>query len=170
MRTYVVNTYERNLKMRIRDLTLEDFDTVNNLFMQLHNLHVAHRPDIFKEIEKPTTPEAWGFEASLGDENKILLGAELDGEIVGLCFVIMRKPKNEVLVPRICAFIDDIVVDENHRENGIGTALYNEAVRRAKLYGAVSVELGVSIFNTAALDFYKSLGMTVQSYKMEKSI
>lgn len=156
--------------MIIRDLTLEDFDAVNNLFMQVHSLHVAHRPDIFKEIEKPTTPEAWGFEESFGDKNKILIGAELDGEIVGICFVILRHPRNEVLVPRICAFIDNIVVDENQRKNGIGTALYNEAVKRAKLCGAGSVELGVSEFNTGALIFYKSLGMTVQSYKMEKTI
>lgn len=156
--------------MILRDLTLGDFDAVNNLFMQLHNLHVTHRPDIFKKIEKPTTPEAWDFEASLADENKILLGAEFDGEIVGLCFVIIRKPQNKTLVPRICAFIDDIVVDENYRGNGIGTALYNEAVKRAKVYGAVSIELGVSEFNTDALSFYKSLGMAVQSYKMEKII
>ena len=158
------------MEIQIRDLTLEDFEAVNSLFMQLHNLHVAQRPDIFKKIEKPTTTQAWGFASSLEDENKILLGAELDGKIVGLCFVIIRRPKNDALVSRICAYIDDIVVDENCRENGIGTALYNAAVKRSKLRGATAVELGVSSFNADAISFYKSLGMTVQSYKMEQTI
>lgn len=158
------------MKIQIRDLTLADFDAVNSLFMQLHNLHVVNRPDIFKKIEKPTTPQAWGFESSLEDKNKILLGAEIDGKIVGLCFVIIRQPKNKALVPRICAFIDDIVVDKNYRKKGIGAALYNETVKRSKLRGATAVELGVSSFNTAAISFYKSLGMTIQNYKMEQTI
>ena len=82
----------------------------------------------------------------------------------------MRTPRNDALVPRVCAYIDDIAVDENYRRHGIGTALYNEAVKRAKERGAEVIQLQVSEFNKAAIDFYKSLGMTVWEYKMEQRI
>ncbi|MCH5151251.1 MAG: hypothetical protein J1F65_01140 [Clostridiales bacterium] len=49
--------------MIIRNLKLEDFDDVNNLFMQLHNSEMEHRPDLFRKIDKPTTSRAWDFEA-----------------------------------------------------------------------------------------------------------
>ena len=39
--------------MIIRDLTLSDFDAVNEIFKQLNKLHAEHRPDIYKDIENP---------------------------------------------------------------------------------------------------------------------
>ena len=39
--------------MIIRDLTLSDFDAVNEIFKQLHELHVEHRPDIYRNVENP---------------------------------------------------------------------------------------------------------------------
>ena len=156
--------------MKIRDLTPSDFDAFNSLMFELHNHHVSHRPDIFKKIEKPTDTTAWNFETFLNDENTLMLGAELNGEIVGICVVILRHPKNPVLVPRTNAYIDSICVGHKYRKRGIGTAIYKEATRRAKERGAESIELGVSDFNTSAISFYKSLGMTVQNYKMEQKI
>ena len=47
--------------MVIRNLELDDFDDVNNLFMQLHNSEMEQRPDLFRKIEKPNTPKAWDF-------------------------------------------------------------------------------------------------------------
>ena len=73
--------------MIIRNLKLEDFDDVNNLFMQLHNLEMEQRPDLFRKIEKPTTSKAWDFEASLVDNTKIMIGAEVDGKIIGFVIV-----------------------------------------------------------------------------------
>lgn len=156
--------------MIIRDLTLSDFDEVNEIFKQLHELHVKHRPDIYRNVENPAEANGYIAEEVLNEENLILLGADVDGRIVGICFIVMRTPRNDALVPRVCAYIDDIAVDENYRRQGIGTALYNEAVKRAKERGAQVIQLQVSEFNKAAVDFYKSLGMTVWEYKMEQKI
>ena len=156
--------------MEIRDLRRSDFDAVNEIFKQLHNMHVKQRPDIYREVENPAEANGYIAEEVLNEENLILFGADVDGKIVGICFIVMRTPRNDALVPRVCAYIDDIAVDENYRRQGIGTALYNEAVKRAKERGAEVIQLQVSEFNKTAIDFYKSLGMTVWEYKMEQRI
>ena len=45
--------------MIIRDLTLSDFDEVNEIFKQLHELHIQQRPDIYRNVENPA--EANGY-------------------------------------------------------------------------------------------------------------
>ena len=156
--------------MIIRNLKLEDFDDVNNLFMQLHNSEMEQRPDLFRKIEKPTTSRAWDFEASLTDNSKIMIGTEVDGKIVGFVIIQIRKAEYKIQTPRTFAYFENIVVDENYRRNGIGTALYQEGVKRAKEQKATSMELKVWNFNTGAISFYQSLGMSVQSLTMEKAI
>ena len=156
--------------MIIRDLTIADFDAVNDLFMQLHDLHVEHRPDLYRRIDKPATTRAWDYEASLEDKDIIMLGAEADGKIVGFCITEIRRSESKALVPRISAHIKNLAVDRNYRRQGIGKALYDAAVTRGKAYGAGAVELEVFSFNDSAIAFYRSLGMTVQSCTMERTI
>lgn len=156
--------------MIIRKLTSADFDAVNEIYMQLHEIHVKNRPDVYRKIAKPTTDKAWGFEASLDDDNIIMLGAEIDSKVVGFSRVILRNPMNSVLAPRIFAQVDEIAVDIKYRRKGIGKALYQESVSRAKAHGATSVELKVWSFNREAIAFYQSLGMKIQNFTMEQTI
>jgi len=155
--------------MIIRNLKIEDFDEVNNLFMQLHNLHAEQRPDIYRKMEKPTASKAWDYEASIADHN-IMIGAEIDGKIVGFCILQVYKTenKNQIKTQRTFAYVEEIAVDENYRRKGIATALYQEGVKRAKEKGATSLELMVWKFNSDAIRFYQSLGMSVQSLKLEQ--
>ena len=60
--------------------------------------------------------------------------------------------------------------DGRERRGGIGTAVYQECNKRAKEQGATSAELKVWNFNTGAIKFYQSLGMSVQSLTMEKAL
>ena len=99
--------------MVIRNLELDDFDDVNNLFMQLHNSEMEQRPDLFRKIEEPNTPKAWDFEASLSDNNKIMLGAEVNDKIVGFAIVQIRQSTYKVQAPRTYAYFENIVVDTN---------------------------------------------------------
>lgn len=156
--------------MKIRNLQLEDFDDVNNLFVQLHNSEMEQRPDLFRKIEKPTTSKAWDFEASLFDNSKIMIGAEVDSKIVAFVIVQIRQSVYKIQAPRTFAYFENIVVDENHRRKGIGTAIFKEGVKRAKEQGATALELKVWNFNTEAISFYQSLGLSVQSLTMEMAL
>lgn len=159
-----------DIQLNIRQLTINDFDAVNDIFMQMQALHVTHRPDLYRKIEKPTCTRAWDYESSLKNNSILMLGAEDAGKIVGFCMVEMRQPEGKALVPCISAHIRNLAVHENHRRKGIATALYKEAVRCAKAHGAVRIDLKVYSFNEAAIAFYQSLGMTVQSYTMEQAL
>lgn len=156
--------------MIIRDLTIDDFDAVNDIFMQMQDLHVEHRPDLYRKMDKPTTTKAWDYEVSLGDKNIIMLGAEAEGKIVGFCIAEIRQSESKALVSHISVHIKNLAVCGNYRRKGIGKSLYQEAVMRGKVRGADMVDLKVYSFNDNAIEFYKSLGMTVQSYTMEKII
>ena len=155
--------------MIIRDLTIDDFEQYNNILFEMHNLHAENRPDIYKFIDKPTEKEAWDFEKSLKADNVMMFGVEDNGNMIGICKMTIREAsENKIIIARKRAYIDQISVSENYRRKGIGTFLYNEAVRRAAEQNADCIELMVWDFNKTAIEFYKSLGMTVQHSIMEK--
>lgn len=154
--------------MQIRDLTAEDIEQFNILMMEVHDYHVKNRPDIYNRIEKLNS---WDLESMLQNKNYVLLGAELSSDLAGICTMTIREPSNNIcIILRIRGYIDVICVSKDYRRQGIATALYNEAARRAGQFGADSIELMVWNFNKPALEFYKSLGMTVQSCIMEKKL
>lgn len=157
--------------MQIRDLTADDIEQFNILMMEVHDYHVKNRPDIYNRIEKLNSSKVWDLESMLQNKNYVLLGAELSGDLAGICTMTIRQPSNNIcIIPRIRGYIDVICVSKDYRRQGIATALYNEAARRAGQFGADSIELMVWDFNKPALEFYKSLGMTVQSCIMEKKL
>lgn len=156
--------------MTIRDLTLEDFNAVNEIFMQIHDLHVENRPDIYRKIRKPNTTKAWDYEAGLDDSYMIMLGAEVDEKIVGFCIAEIQPAIGSAFVPCLSVHIRNLAVHADYRRLGIGTVLYQKALLLAKERGAVRVDLKVYSFNEEALEFYRSLGMTFQSYTLEQTL
>ena len=72
-----------------------------------------------------------------------------------------------IIKQRKIYFIEDIVVDKNHRKKGIAKKLYNHLKSIAVNDKADSIELNVWSFNEDALNFYQSVGMTVKNMKLE---
>lgn len=64
-------------------------------------------------------------------------------------------------------YIDDLCVDENHRKEGIGKAIYEEILRYAKMRRCYNVTLNVWSCNPGAMKFYESLGLKPQKVCME---
>jgi ribosomal protein S18 acetylase RimI-like enzyme len=82
-----------------------------------------------------------------------LLVARVDGRIVGtLTLVRFPLPTGER------ARIEDVVVDESARGQGIGEALTTEALRLADKFGARSVDLTSRPSREAANRLYRRLG------------
>ena len=76
-----------------------------------------------------------------------------DGTIVGvLTLHLYRVPAG------LNARIDDVVVDDAARGQGVGAQLTREAIRRAELAGARHVELTSRTHREAAHRLYKRLG------------
>jgi ribosomal protein S18 acetylase RimI-like enzyme len=83
----------------------------------------------------------------------VLFAARRDGEIVGLLtLVVVRIPTG------VRARIEDVVVDEAVRGQGIGARLSRAALDRAAALGAKTVDLTSRPTRTAANRLYERLG------------
>ncbi len=152
--------------MDIRFAAPKDVPGILALLRQVGRVHHEGRPDLFRQgaqkysasqvlamLDKPDSPI---FVAVDGDT---LLG-------YGFCFV-QSVEKDPVLADRTSLYIDDLCVDENHRGQHIGTAIYNTILRYARQRRCHSVTLNVWAFNESARKFYENLGLKPQKIGME---
>lgn len=152
--------------MVIRFMTESDYDAVDRLMKQVHELHVLNRPDLYIPMEHPYSKEE--FANLVQNENVSALLAEEDNQVVGICFISMRTKTG--MVKKITAYMDDLCVDAGYRGEGIGKALFLKAEQIVKEKGAERLDLMVWNFNDEAMRFYKSLGMVPQRYILEKML
>lgn len=151
--------------MTIRKLTAEDFNTSRTLLRELLRHHAQARPDCFAPEQ---AAEGAPFEELVSGERRISLLAEEEGTAAGICLVTLRDRSNMVRMP--IAWMDDLYVREEFRRRGVAKALFAAAEREARGRGALRLDLMVWAFNESALAFYRSLGMDVQRYVMEKPL
>ena len=87
------------------------------------------------------------------DASRLLLARGEDGDVVGtLTLVLFRIPTG------LRAWIEDVVVTESARGQGVGEALNREALRLASEAGARNVDLTSRPSREAANRLYKRLG------------
>lgn len=88
-----------------------------------------------------------------------LLVAELNDQVVGIALYYPRYStwKGSTL------YLEDLIVDEAYRRNGIGTSLLLALVNVAAQEGSARLEWQVLDWNTSAIDFYKKLGATIET-------
>ncbi len=89
---------------------------------------------------------------------EVLKVGETQAQIVGmaLCYFIYSTWKGKIL------YLDDLVVTEAYRKNGIGRLLVDEVMAYAKRYEVRQVRWHVLDWNTPAVEFYKQLGMRLE--------
>ena len=153
-------------RMFIRNIRKSDYAAIDALLLQIHQVDVDGRPDMFWPIEQYMTRDS--FDSLVTNKNVISILAQERGEIIGCCFVSMMERSGMVRMKS--AYIDLIVVDEQHRNNGVGKAIFNEVKKRAKKAGAKRIDLMVWSHNDVAIRAYESYGMTPQRTVYEISI
>ena len=97
------------------------------------------------------------LEQLVGSEASDLFIARVDGRIVGtLTLATFRIPTG------VRAWIEDVVVDESARGHGVGEALNQAALDRARSLGAITVELTSRPSREAANRLYQRLGFVAR--------
>ena len=105
--------------------------------------------------------DAAAIEALVAWPGNTLLVARVDAEIVGsLTLVIFPIPTGTR------AWIEDVVVDEAARGQGVGATLTTEAVRLARASGARTVDLTSRPARAAANRLYERLGFELRDSKV----
>jgi len=92
--------------------------------------------------------------------------AEKDGLIVGmaLCYIRYSTWKGPVL------YLEDLIVTESFRGNGIGKALFEKCIAHAKHNNYRRMVWQVLDWNTPAIDFYKGYGAQIEDGWLNASI
>lgn len=122
--------------------------------------------EILSDIIDPLYVQA--FEAIDGDANSELLIAERDGAVVG-CLQL-------TLIPGISrhgalrAQIESVRIAGHLRGNGIGTAMIDAALARAKSRGAVFAQLTSDVRRTDARRFYERLGFSASHIGFKRDL
>jgi GNAT superfamily N-acetyltransferase len=134
----------------IRPTKREDFDEILPLLKQLwpaNPIDLKAARDIFTR--------------GLASDQRAYLCACQDGRIIGFCTVIVRDC---LWLQGDVGYLCDLVVDQEHRGSGVGTALVEKAVEIARRRGCRRVELDSGFHRTAAHQFYERRGFEKRAF------
>lgn len=154
----------------IRHAEEKDIKRMQELLIQVNNVHASKRPDIF-------IPDTVKYSV---DELKDLIQDALhpifvyidDHEIVqGYAFCQVQEFKNDPhMADRKTLYIDDICVDSVCRRQHIGRQLYEYVYEYAKAENFTQITLNVWELNGSARAFYESVGMVPLKTTMEVNL
>lgn len=146
------------ISVRVRTAAARDAEILVTLRRQAEAAHARLLPDYFRVSPATKTAPA---SASPG-AGTVTLVAERDdgpGGVLGYVTVkLVETPRDPAMTPRRRAHVDSIVVDEDHRGRGVGTALMQAAGQWARRRGAAELVLTVWSDNRPAEALYRRLG------------
>jgi GNAT superfamily N-acetyltransferase len=130
--------------INIRKGEKKDISSALSLIKELAHFELAPEEVEVTEIQMKN----WGFGK---DKLFDFFVAEKNKEIVGMALYYYKystwKGK--------CIFLEDIIVTQNERRNGIGKLLFNAVLKVAKKEKVKRLEWQVLNWNKDAIDFYK---------------
>ena len=146
--------------------TLKNRDDVNRLARQVHEMHVQWRPDLFQMPEELFPEER--FLELIGKRE--LYVAKMGGAVAGYCLLKMRMSNDIGRVPRKVMVIDQLCVDEEFRNHGIGTQMVTEIRALTRAFRCTDMQLGVYPQNDAAVSFWQKCGFMIRSIDMQRKV
>lgn len=144
---------------------IEDFEKVNVLAKQVHELHVNWRPDLFLSVDEVISKEY--FEEMI--QTRQIFVAKMQDEIVGYVTFNIKEKNNPSMRYRRQLQIEAICVDEKNRGKGIGTELLKHIKEFGKENNCTDLYLTVNKENENAIKAYEEFGFEVKSiaYSMQ---
>ncbi|MEE8594184.1 MAG: GNAT family N-acetyltransferase [Candidatus Bipolaricaulota bacterium] len=124
--------------MHIRELTLQDHDTIVDIWTKAG---LSYRP-LGRDGKKY-------FQLEIARDTAVFLGAEVDGVLVGVVLGTHDGRKG---------WINRLAVLPDHRERGIGRALVMETEKRFNGLGIKIVTCMIEGGNDSSEDFFESIG------------
>jgi len=99
-----------------------------------------------------------GLLLSRQGEERQVFAAEKNGRVVGMCSIQTLISTSE---GGLVGLVEDVVVRDGHRGNGIGNALMEAVDGWARRYGLKRLQLLADRDNRPALKFYESRGWKI---------
>ena len=140
-----------------------DREAVNALAADVHGMHVAWRPDLYR-MPQELYPQDRFDEAVM---QRQLYCAKVDGVVAGYALLKIRDVDAPPLVRRRVMLIEEFCVDPICRGQGIGTLMVLEIRALAKAFRCTDLQLGVYPQNDDAVGFWQKCGFTIRSIEMQ---
>lgn len=155
------------MEICVRRAEEKDIDRIVALLKVIANEHHKGRPDLFREGRKKYS--AHEVRDILYEEDRaVFVAVDENDYVLGYLFSYIIDQRTASLFRNFkTLYIDDLCIDENFRNTGIGKKLFAHSVEFARECGCYNIELNVWSFNDRAIEFYKKQGMEIQCYKME---
>lgn len=146
--------------MSIRDSERSDLESLAELLLSVHQLHVDAHPEIYRGI---THSDALGLITSrFSEPSTYLRVAEYESEIHGYYSAEVRStPEHPLLQPGRFIYLNEIVVAPMRRRRGVGRALIVDLREIARQERVGQIKLDVGHFNSDAKAFFASEGFDV---------
>ena len=142
-----------------------DFEAVRGLSVQIHDIHVAWRPDIYYTCDEPYSKEAFLTDI----QNRMIYVAKVDGVVAGYIRLSVLQKGGAGTVEKKLLRLDSIVVDESCRGQGIGKAMITDVRALARVFGCKQLILSVHPENDGAVAFYQKCGFYIRSIQMDSN-
>ena len=150
------------MKIQVREARAADFEGLVALFSQENELHAQLVPAYIQATPQVLTREE--LQAFLDSRTHRLFVCEDGDKLIGAVIVVLQETAEDRWnKPRLCGYIEDLIVASTARGRGVGSQLMQAARRWVASQGVQTIELHVWEVNTGARRFYESLGLrTVQ--------
>ena len=146
-----------------RRATPADVDELTALVVAEHaELRTQRGGELWAAHAAPASRER--LAAAVHDERALVLAGTIDGVVLGVATV--RAVDARGIGP--VAVIDDLFVDPEARDVGVGAALIDEIERWARALGCVGIDAIVLPGNRAAKNFFETHGLVARAISVHR--
>ena len=142
------------MNILIREATKFDYPIINKMLLKLQNYHSENIPKVYKKLDIFFTFDE--YLKILEDKNTYFLLATFNNEVIGLIWLNFNEKLSKYEYQRKQIWIEGIYVRAEYRRKGIAQKLLNEAINKAKLLNAQSMELMIWNFNETSKKFFEN--------------
>ncbi len=153
--------------LTIRKATENDFDSILNLASQLYKTEQPFDRNI-KDGYYQTVTGRKELLKSIKSRKRIFLVAMIKNNVVGYVNGYIYD-KEDVYIKKV-AYLDQISVDKNYKQKGIGTKLIDEFTNKVKKKGAEYIKLNAFEDNEPAIKLYGKKGFDKYSIFYMKKV
>jgi len=149
----------------VRPAASDDLDAVVELWAELVDYHQEIDPRFWERSpEGKRIYRGWAQE-TIEDEERLLLVAEVAGEIVGYSHAYLRESPPP-MVDRTAGLIADLAVTERFKRRGIGRLLAEATLEWFDEKGTDGAMLSAAVLNDEACGFWRAVGFEPLFYNM----
>lgn len=143
-----------------------DWEEVKRLSVQIHDLHVAWRPDIYFHCDEPYPKEKFLEDIAM----RTVYVARIADAVVGYVILSFLNKGGPGTVSKKQMRLESICVDEALRGKGLGKAMVADVRALAKAFGCREIILSVHPENDEAVGFYQKCGFRIRTIGMDITI